>query len=135
MLDCIHIYVFSLLEKRFLSYLDTSSILGYLSSFQNFSYRNLNRSSTARWTNRESSWTLDSFLITSGSIELLFCFFAPFLDTSSTVASVDIVFLDTFLDRCLDTSICRELLKLYILGCRDPDLIFLDLSQSIHLAV
>ena len=32
------------------------------------------------------------------------CVFALFLDTSSTATFVDIVFLDTFLDRCLDTS-------------------------------
>ena len=32
------------------------------------------------------------------------CVFALFVDTFSTVASVDVVFLDTFLDRCLDTS-------------------------------
>ena len=32
----------------------------------------------------------------------------------------------------LDTYICRELLKLYILGCHDPVLIFLILSRSIR---
>ena len=115
--------------------LDTSSTPGYLSSFQNFSYRNLNRSSTARWTNRESSWTLDSFLITSGSIELLFCFFASFLDTSSTAASVDVVFLDTFLNRWLDTSRHLYLLRitetLYIRLSRFGSH-FLDLSRSIR---
>ena len=42
------------------------------------------------------------------------CVFALFLNTFSIVVSIDIVFLDTFLDRCLDTSICRELLRIYI---------------------
>ena len=62
--------------------------------------------------------------------------FASFLDTSSIAASVDVVFLDIFLDRWLNTSICWELLKLYILGCRDPvliSLISLDLSTLVHL--
>ena len=83
--------------------LDTS-LTGYLSSFQTFSYPNLNRSSTTRWIDRESSWTVDSFSITGGSIEILFYVFALFLDTSSTASSVEVVFLDTFLDRWLDTS-------------------------------
>ena len=104
--------------------IDTSSTPSYLSSFQNFSYRNLNKSSIARWINLVSSWTHDSFSITGGSIELLFYVFASFLDTSSTASSVEVVFLDTFLDKWLDTSICRELLKLYIWGCCDPVLIF-----------
>ena len=84
--------------------LNTSSTPSSLSSFQNFSYHNLNRSSTARWIDRESSWTFDSLLIASGSIELLFCVFASFLDTSSTASFVEVVFLDTFLDRCLNNS-------------------------------
>ena len=42
----LHSYLcFSLLEKQFLSYLDTSLTLGYLLSFQAFSYCNLDRSS------------------------------------------------------------------------------------------
>ena len=119
--------------------LDTSSTLGYLLSFQTFSYRNFNRSSIARWIDRESSWTLDSFLIADGSIELLLFVFASFLDTSSTASSVKVVFLDTSLTNGLtplDTSICQELLKLYILGCHDTiliSLISLDLSTPIHL--
>ena len=56
------------------------------------------------------------------------CVFALFLDTSSTASSVDVVFLDTFLDRWLNTSICRELLSIYIKDKRDPDFIF---SQSL----
>ena len=56
------------------------------------------------------------------------CVFALFLDTFSIVAFVDVVFLDT--------SICRELLRIYIYALRDPILISsisLDLSAPIHL--
>ena len=115
---------------------DTSLTLGYLSSFQTFSYCNLNGSSTARWIDRESSWTLDSFSIAGGSIELLFCVFTSFLDTSSTTASVNVVFStpsSTDVLTPLDNSICRELLKLYILGCRDRFLFLRSLSIYPHL--
>ena len=119
--------------------LDTSSTPGYLLSFQTFSYRNLNRSSTTRWIDQESSWPFDSFSIVGGSIELLFCVFASFLDTSSAAASVDVVFLDTFLDRCLDTSrqlyLSRITEALYI-GLSWSILISsisLDLSAPVHL--
>ena len=64
------------------------------------------------------------------------CVFALFLDTFSTAVSVDVVFLDTFLDRWLNTSICRELLRIYIFILRDPILISsisLDLSTPVHL--
>ena len=53
-----------------------------------------------------------------------YCVFAFFLDTFSTVASFDVVFLDTFLNRWLDTSICWELLRIYIFVLCDPDFIF-----------
>ena len=79
----LHSYLcFSLLEKRFLSYVDTSSTPGYLLSFQTFSYHNFDRSSTARWIDQESSWTFDSFSIASGSIKILFlylCFVPQYL--------------------------------------------------------
>ena len=114
---------FFLLEKRFLSYLDTSSTPGYLSSFQTFSYHNLNRSLIAWWINRESSWTINSFSIAGGSIELLFSVFASFLNTSLTAVSVDVVFLDTFLDRWLDTS-----RHLYL--SRITEALYMGLSQS-----
>ena len=60
------------------------------------------------------------------------CVFALFLDTFSTVTSVDVVFLDTF----LDTSICRELLRIYIYAlCNLVPIssISLDLSAPVHL--
>ena len=133
----LHSYLgFSFLEKRFLSYLDISSTPSYLSSFQKFSFRNLNRSSTARWIDQESSWTLDSFSIDGGLIKLLFCVFASFLDTSLIAVSVDVVFLNTFLDRWLDTSrhlyLSRIIEALYIWLSRSGSYFF-DLSAPVHL--
>ena len=137
----LHSYLcFSLLEKRFLSFLDTSSIppwhLAICRALKLYFYRNLNRSSTARWIDRESSWTLNSFLIAGGSIELpflclLLCFSTPF----STTVSTDVVFLDTFLDRCLNTSqhlfLSRITEDLYIDFSRSGSH-FPDLSRSIR---
>ena len=61
--------------------------------------------------------------------------FASFLDTSSTAASVDVVFLDTFLDRRLDTSLHLYLSRiteaLYIVLSRFGSH-FLDLSRSVR---
>ena len=70
---------FSLLEKVFLSNLDTSSTSGYLLSSQTISYCNLDTSSTARWIEWESSWILNSFSTVGGSIEipLTFCWIIP----------------------------------------------------------
>ena len=136
----LHSYLcFSLLKKMIFklsrNLLNTSLTLGYLSSFQTFSYRNLNRSSTTRWIDQESSWPFDSFSIAGGSIELLFCVFASFLDTSSATVFVDVVFLDTFLDRWLNTSrhlyLSRITEALYI-GLSRYNSYFLDLSRSIH---
>ena len=122
-----YLSVFSLLEKRFLSYLDTSSIpprpLAICWAFKLYSYRNLNKSSIARWIDRESSWTIDSFSTVGGSIELLFLclYFVPRHLLDGFICRR--CFLDTFLNRWLDTFIYQELLKLYILVCRDPVLI------------
>ena len=138
MLDCIHIYV-SLLEKRFLNNLDTSSIpprhLAICRALKVFSYYNLNRSSTAGGSNKKvpgpsiASWQL------MDRSSFSYYVFALFLYTFSTVVSVDVVFLDTFLDRWLDTSrhlyLSRITEDLYIcssrFGCD-----FFDFSQSVH---
>ena len=107
----LHSYLcFSLLEKLFLSNLDTSSTPGYLSSFSPFSYHNLDSFSIARWIDRDFFWILDSFLTAGGSIELplAFCWFVPrqILDNCicrcfgfSTPGSIDVL-------TPLDTSIC-----------------------------
>ena len=76
MLDCIHIYVFpswKTVFKQSRQLLDTSSILGYLSSFSTSSYRNLDSFSTARWIDQDFFWILDSFSIAGWSIEVGFC--------------------------------------------------------------
>ena len=129
----LHSYLcFSLLEKRFLSYVDTSSTPGYLLSFQTFSYNNFDRSSTARWIDQESSWTFDSFSIASGSIKILFlylCFVPQYL-------------LDSCICRCcfswhLPQQMARHLYLLRItealyIGLSRSNYYFLDLSWSIH---
>ena len=70
---------FSLLEKLFLSNLDTFSTPGYISCFSTSSYCNLDSFSTARWIDQDFFWILDSFSIVGGSIELplAFCWFVP----------------------------------------------------------
>ena len=115
----LHSYLcFSLLEKLFLSNLDTSSTPSYLSSFSSSSYRNLDGFLTARWINWDFFWILDSFLTANGSIELplAFCWFVPrqILDSCicwrfvfSTPGSTNVLIP-------LNTSICRDLLNLYI---------------------
>ena len=66
----LHSYLyFSLLEKLFLSNLDTSSTPRYLSSSYAVFYRNLDTFSVARWIDRESSWILDSFSIHWGWLD------------------------------------------------------------------
>ena len=89
------------------------------------------------WIDRESSSTLNSWWIDRASllVSLLSSSTPPqqlhlstlfFLTPSSTDGSTP-----------LDTSICRELLKLYILVCCDPILISsisLDLSSPVHLS-
>ena len=60
--------------------LDTSSTPGYLSSFSTSFYHNLDSFSTARWIDRQTFWTLNSFSIAGGSIKLLyylFCWIVP----------------------------------------------------------
>ena len=132
MLDCISYLCFSPLVKLFLSNLDTSltlprhlAICRALKLFLiailidprqlSGSIGKVPRPSIASWQ-----------LVNQSSFSS--CVFALFLDTFSTVASVDIVFLDTFLDKWLNTSICRELLRIYIKDKCDPILTFLDLT-------
>ena len=136
MLDWIHICVFPSWKTGFkLSrhLLDTSSTPGYLSSFQTFSYRNLNRSSTTRWIDRESSWTLDSFSISGGLIELLFLclYFIPRH------------LLDGFIcRRCFSRHLPQKMARhLYLsritealyIGLSRSSSHFLDLSAPVHL--
>ena len=73
MIDCIHVYVFSLLWKtafkQYRQLLDTSQQLGYLSSSLAFFYRILASFSI----HRGSFWMLDRFSIAVQSIKVGFC--------------------------------------------------------------
>ena len=156
MLDCIHICVFPFLKNGFLSNLNTSSIphrhLAICRTLKLFliAISTNPQHSTARWTDWESSWTLDSSSIASGSIKLLLlcrCFVPRhLLDSciyrrcfSRQLHLLMLFFLtppSTDGLTPLDTSICRELLRIYIYALRDPVLvssISLDLSAPIHL--
>ena len=136
----LHSYLcFSLLEKRFLSNLDTSSIpprhLAFCRDLKVFFYRNLDRFSTAGGSNEK----VPGFSIASRQLVDRSSFssyvFALFLNTFSTTVSVDVVFLDTYLDRWLDTSrhlyLSRITEELYIRSSWS-DSHFFDLSWSIR---
>ena len=140
-LDCIHVYVFSLSKNWFLlkknkKRLDTSStpcyLLRFFSCFLLLSWQLLD----TWWIDWESSCLLDSFSTPAGSIELLFldlmsCSSIPQLST--TISSIPTLIASLI---PLDTCIYRALLKVYIFILRDPILIYsisLDLFASIHL--
>ena len=86
MLDCIHVYVFLLLKNYFEKLArhlpDTSSIASNLSSFLSFFLSQSRQHLDTWWIDRASSYHLDSFSTSGGSIELLFliryfCFSIP----------------------------------------------------------
>ena len=135
----LHSYLyFFLLEKLFLCNLDTSSTLPrHLAICQALKLFLIAISTDPRQLGG-SIGKVPGPLIASRQLvdRSSFCYyvFALFLDTFSTVAFVDVIFLDTFLDRWLDTSICRELLRIYIQVLCYPDFISLDLSLSIPLS-
>ena len=128
MLDaCLQTYLcFFLLEKWFLSNLDTSWIpprhLAICRALKDFSYRNLNRSSTVGGSNEK---------VPRPSIA------SRHLVAFSTTVSVDVVFLDTFLDRWLDTSwhlyLSRITKDLYILSSRSSSYFYWSLSRYLCL--
>ena len=106
---------FSLLEKLFLKAISTPS---YLSSFQDFSYRNLDTSSTP-----------------GGSIKPhLLCLMFLYLDTFSTPVSIDSQILDTLLNTSQHLHLSSFTEVLYIL----PHVIrtsFLSISLLIALSL
>ena len=124
----LHSYLcFSLLEKRVLSYLDTSLIPAqhlaiYRASKLFLIAISIDPRQLGGLIEKVPGPLIASRYLVDWS-SFCSCVFTLFLDTSSTASSADVVFLDTFLKRWLDTSIYRELLKLYILVCRDPVLI------------
>ena len=129
---------FSPLEKLFLkSWLDTSSIDSYLSSFLSFFLSQSWQHLDTWWIDWESFWPLDSST-SGGSIEhhiLLLLFF--FLDSFSTHDLLTLLFLDTY---STDVStppqhlIYWELLMVYIFSSCNPQPIFCrSLSLSRYL--
>ena len=67
----LHSYLcFSLIEKLFLSNLDNSSTLNLSIELLNCFLSQSRHLLTARWINWESSWSLDSFSITSRFVEI-----------------------------------------------------------------
>ena len=119
---------FSLLEKLLLKASSTPPRhLAIYRALKLFSYRNLDTSSIA-------GGSIEKVLgpsIAGGSIKLLFlclCFVPRHLLDSC-------IYRRCFFSTPLDTSICRELLRIYIYALRDPVLISsisLDLSALVH---
>ena len=97
---------FSHLEKLFLkkSCLDTFSIPCCLSSFFSFFLSQSRQLLDTWWIDWEWLCILDSFSTLGGSIELQFLFWWVVPWHLLNTSAVDDHFLDTFLDRCLDTS-------------------------------
>ena len=123
----LHSYLcFSLLEKLFLSNLNSSSTplntwLIYRAHLFFFSSQS-RYLSIARWIDQETSCPFDT-----SSIHRVY--FA--MDTSRKLHLSKLLKFDTSLTS-LNTSICRELLNTYIRVQTQSDPHFLDLSQSVH---
>ena len=101
-----------------------------------FSFRNLDRSSIADGSIEKVPGPSIASRQLVDRLSFSSCVFTLFLDTFLTTVFVNVVFLDTFLDRWLDTSIYQELLRIYIFVLRDPILISsisLDLFAPVHL--
>ena len=146
---------FSPLEKLFLkSWLDTSSIASYLSSFLSFflsqSRQHLNTFTTSGYLSSFQAFSyrnLDTSSTPGGSIEKVSIpsiASRHLVDRSSLISCVWCFvprhFLDTYICRwlnprhltrhSLDTFICQPLLRFYIFSLCDPNLISLDLSLN-----
>ena len=123
---------FSLLEKLFLSNLDISSTLPrHLAIYRALKLFLIAISTDPRQLGGSIGKVPGPSIASRQLMDRLsfcYCVFAFFLDTFSIAAFVDVVFIDTFLDKWLDTSICQELLRFYIKDKRDPVLTFLNLS-------
>ena len=139
MLDCIHVYVFHSRKTSFQKWLDTSSIplrhLFVCQASHSFSYRNPNSSLIPGGLieNAPTSSIALRYLVDWSSFCSWIWFLVAqyFLDTSA----VDDHFLDTYLDRFLDTSrhlhLSRFTEGLYILFSRSISHFF-DLSRPVR---
>ena len=105
-------------KTAFKSWLDTSSIPCYLSSFLSFFLSQSRQLLDFWWINQESSCLLDSFSIVGGLIEFLFLYLMVCSSTPpqylylsktnfSTPSSIDV-------STPLDTFIYRDLLRVYL---------------------
>ena len=136
-----HSYLcFSLLEKRFLSNLDTSSKLprhlAICQALKVFSYRNLNRSSTVGGSNEKVPRPSIASRQLVDRSSFYSCVFALFLNTFlDSCICRRFFFLNTFLDRWLDTSrhlyLSRFIEDLYTLSSRFGSYFF-NLSRPIR---
>ena len=112
-------FVFFFSRKTVLkSLLDTSSIASYLLSFLSFFLSQSRQHLNTWWIDRESFCLLDSFSTPGGLIELLFLirYFCSSIP-SRHLHLLTSIFLDTYLDKWLDTSrhlICQDLLRIYL---------------------
>ena len=88
-------------KTGFKSLLNTSSIPCCLSSFFSFFLSHSRQLLDTWWIDRECFYLLDSFSTPTGSIKILIWYL---MICSLIPISVDDHFLNTFLDRCLDTS-------------------------------
>ena len=128
----LHSYLcFSFLEKWFLGNLDTSLIppwhLAFYWALKFFSYRNLDRSSTAGGSNEKVPGSSKASQQLVRSIELLFLllvFLPRHLQLSTTFFSTP---TSTDVSTPLSTFICRDLLRFYLNTSCDPPLISVDL--------
>ena len=135
----LHSYLcFSFLEKQFLSNLDTSIPSRHLAIYRDlkvFSYCNLDRSSIAGGSNEKVPGLSIASRQPMDRLSFSSCVFALFLDTFSPAISVNVVFLDPFLNKCLNTSrhlcLSRIIEDLYICSSRS-DSHFFDLSRPVH---
>ena len=121
------------------SLLNTFSIASYLSSFLSFFLSQSRQHLDTWWIDRESSCLLDSFSTPGGLIELLFLirYFCSSIPSWHLHLSTSIFSTPSSTDGStpLDTSICRELLRIYIFVLCDLILISsisLDLSALVQ---
>ena len=109
---------FSSQKTVLISLLNTSSIVSYLSSFLSLFLSQSCQHLDTWWIDRASSCLLDSFSTPGGSIELLFLikYFCSSIPSQHLHLSTSISSTPSWTDGStpLDTSICRDLLRIYL---------------------
>ena len=124
----LHLYLcFSLHKKLFLSNLNNFLTLGYLPNFSTSFYRNLDSFLTARWINRQTFWTLDSWWINRASL------LSFLLNCSSTAASAEAYYAWHLLDTSRHLYLSRFTELLYICSVWPVSHFSRSISRQIHL--